>query len=175
MNRRTFIASAAAVATLPLASIATLGCGAAKTTLAVLVNSLGNAISAVYGVLGNTTVATAIKTDTDKAVAAINAWVPGTPAQDVIQVLNVLIQDLSAIVPGIGGTAATLISLAISTVEELLADFGVTAPLTLDAVKLAAATGKYPSEGTLRSIHSSFKSEWKRKATSSQFSGIVVE
>lgn len=173
-TRRKFSFYALLAALLP-AGYAFVGCGAAKTTLAALVTTLGNAVAAVYGVLGNSSLATIIKNDTAAAVAAINGWTPGSPAQDVIQALNLLIQNLGLIVPGIGPVAAGLVALAVSTVEEILADFGVTAPLTAAQLKIAAASGKYPSEGTLRSIHSSFRSVWKRKAASdAQLATIVV-
>lgn len=94
------------------------GC-TSQTTLAALTSTLGNAAASVAALEGNTAAATQLTNDTAAAVAAITNWKKGTPAQNVIQALNIVESDLN-LIPGTS-QYAPLIVLAISTVESIIA------------------------------------------------------
>lgn len=90
----------------------------AQSKIAGLTNILGNAASTIASLEGNSSLATKLKTDTSVAVTDINNWKSGTPAQDVIQALNTVEDDLN-LIPGTS-QYAPLVDLAIGTVESIL-------------------------------------------------------
>lgn len=96
---------------------ALLGCS--QSTLAALTSILGNAGASIAALQGNTTLAERLKTDTAAAVVAIENWKSGTPAQEAIEALNLVEDDLN-LFPAIG-KYGPLIDLAIGTVESILA------------------------------------------------------
>ena len=104
------------VATLPLT-----GCPQ-QTTLAALTNTLGTAAASIAALEGNPTLAAQLQSDTAAAVTAIQNWKPGTPAQDAIQALNIVIDDLSLICPPNGpcGPYAPLVLLALGTAQSII-------------------------------------------------------
>lgn len=101
----------------------TIGCNKAQQQdIATLAQTLGSAGAQVAALEGNTALSAQITTDTNAAVLAITSFVPGTsPAQTVIQLINVVMADLS-LIPAVG-PYAQLIELALGTAEALIAEF----------------------------------------------------
>ena len=89
-----------------------------QSTLATLVTVLGNATSSIAAIEGTTSLATQIKADTAAASSALLNWKKGTPAQEAIQALNIVEDDLN-LIPATGPYVA-LIDLGIGTVESIL-------------------------------------------------------
>jgi hypothetical protein len=89
-----------------------------QSTLATLVTVLGNATSSIAAIEGTTSLATQIKADTAAASSAVLNWKKGTPAQEAIQALNIVEDDLN-LIPATGPYVA-LIDLGIGTVESIL-------------------------------------------------------
>ncbi|MGC2139262.1 MAG: hypothetical protein WA627_15985 [Candidatus Sulfotelmatobacter sp.] len=114
------LAPIAAICLLLVAMLPTTGC-APQATIAALTSTLGNAASSIASLEGNATLAAQLKTDTTAAVAAINNWKSGTPAQNVVQALNIVINDLNLICPSICGPYEPLIVLALGTVQSIIA------------------------------------------------------
>ena len=111
-----------ALTVLTLAGIVLVGCPQ-QNTIAALTSTLGNAAAGVAALQGNTTLSAALKTDTAAAVSAITNWKQGTPAQNVVQALNLVVDDLNLICPPTNATCgqyAPLIILAISTAQSII-------------------------------------------------------
>jgi len=124
-----------------------------NTALSGLVTVLGNATASIAAIEGNTALATKIKTDTEKASAAVLAWKSGTPAQDAIEALNIVEDDLNLIpicaavvndgkvahVSGLDGDSANcagilaLVDLGIGTIESILAMLPASTPASVNA------------------------------------------
>jgi hypothetical protein len=104
-----------ALATFPLA-----GCSD-QTTTAALLAELSTTLTAFFTDLGKVLPAS-ITTAFTNAVAAVKAWVPGTSAQDVVQVL----QDLSIAVSGFASVTpltaveAAALQLVLGTVVNII-------------------------------------------------------
>lgn len=130
MNRRTFLATGTAVAFTPF-FLSTQGCGA--STIAELVQVLGNSASQIAALEGNTSLASKLLTDTGAAVTAIDNWKTGSPTAEVIEVLNIVMDDLSLF--PITGPYVPLIDLAIGTVEAILALLPASSGISAAAVK----------------------------------------
>ena len=107
----------AAVIVLPMLLLMQ-GC-VTQSTLASLTSILGNAAASVATLEGNTAAATQLTNDTAAAVFAITHWKTGTPAQNVIQALNIVESDLN-LIPGTS-QYAPLIVLCISTIQSIIA------------------------------------------------------
>jgi len=130
MDRRLFLkSSAASVAILALPSLT----GCSSTTIADLVQTLGNSASQIAAIEGNASLASKLLTDTGAAVTAIDNWKAGSPTQEVIEVLNVVEDDLNLF--PITSAYAPLIDLAIATAESIIA--------LLPASPAPLATGTY--------------------------------
>ncbi len=99
-------------------SIPNTGC-TSQQTISELTAVLGNAASSIAALEGNPALAQKLKTDTATAVGQIAQWKAGTPAQDVIEALNLVEDDLN-LIPGTS-QYAPLVDLAIGTVESILA------------------------------------------------------
>lgn len=117
----------AAVLCVSLVSLATTGCE--QSTIAALTTTLGNAASAIAALEGNTGLATQLTTDTTAAANAIANWKSGTPAQNVVQALTIVENDLN-LIPGTS-QYAPLIDIAIATVQSILALLPVTTTPTV--------------------------------------------
>lgn len=118
MNRRRFLQYTAASSALAIVPTALLT-GCSSTTIADLVQTLGNSASQIAAIEGNTSLASKLLVDTAAAVTAINNWKSGTPAQMVIEALNIVMDDLSLF--PITTPYAPLIDLAIATAEAIIA------------------------------------------------------
>lgn len=118
MDRRAFLKSSSAatlLSTLPF--IAGFSCN--KTDIAALVQVLGNSASRLAALQGNTSLAAKLLVDTGAAVTAIDNWKQGSPADMVIEVLNLVVDDLNLF--PVLGPYGPLIDLAIGTAEAILA------------------------------------------------------
>lgn len=100
---------------------ATTGCN--QGTISALVSTLGTAAASIASLKGNTALAAKLQADTAAAAAAVKNWKQGTPAQNAIQALNLVIDDLDLICPTGGpcGPYAPLIVLALGTAESIIA------------------------------------------------------
>lgn len=124
-----------ALATFPLA-----GCSD-QTTTAALLAELSTTLTAFFTDLGKVLPAS-ITTAFTNAVAAVKAWVPGTSAQDVVQVL----QDLSIAVSGFASVTpltaveAAALQLVLGTVVNIIELIDPSAvPPTVPAISAALA------------------------------------
>jgi hypothetical protein len=72
------------------------GC-TSQTTISELTGVFGEAAAAFAAVEGDNATSKQISTDTALAVAQINAWKPGTPSQNAVQAINLLIADINLI------------------------------------------------------------------------------
>jgi len=102
-----------------------------NTALSGLVTVLGNATASIAAIEGNTALATQIKTDTAAASAAVLAWKSGTPAQDAIEALNIVEDDLNLI--PMSGAYVALVDLGIGTIESILAMLPASTPASVNA------------------------------------------
>jgi hypothetical protein len=170
MNRRTFIISAGAVASLPLVTLTTIGCGStSKATIVGLAQILGNAVANLATILGNTAIATQITQYTTQLVNDINAWTPGGTTQDIILVITDLENAISLIpvTPEIQG----LIELALGTIQGILAFFPSAAAM---ATEIAAKTkakqvhlAKFPKDAP------TFKIAWNSLVPASASGALI--
>ena len=142
----------ACIAVLALVTVVMVGC-LTQSTMASLIGVLGNATASIASIEGNTALATQIKTDTAAASAAVLAWKSGTPAQDAIEALNIVEDDLNLIpicaavvndgkvahVSGLDGDSANcagilaLVDLGIGTIESILAMLPASTPASVNA------------------------------------------
>ena len=91
-----------------------------QQTIASFVTIMGNAAAAIAAAENNPALATKIQTDATAAAAAVTNWKAGqTPAQDAIQALNLLQDDLS-LIPGTS-VYTPLVVICIGAVESILA------------------------------------------------------
>jgi hypothetical protein len=123
--RSSALAGMVAALCLTLTVLPLSGCDT-QATLAELVQTLGSADGQVANLQGNVQLAAQINTDTTAAVNAITNWKNGTPAQDVIEALNIVEDDLN-LIPA-ASQYAGLIDIAIATVQTLLALLPAPAP-----------------------------------------------
>lgn len=97
---------------LPLA-----GCPS-QNTIAALVSILGSSAASIASVQGNASLAQKLEADTTAAETAVRNWKQGTSAQNAIQALNLVEDDLNLFPIGKYGP---LIDLAIGTAESIIA------------------------------------------------------
>lgn len=134
------------------------GCPA-QATLASLTSILGTASASIAAIEGNSTLAATLKTDTAAAVDAIQNWKSGTPADNVISVLNIVESDLD-LIPATG-PYVPLIDLAIGTVESIIA---LLPPPTTQSVVQAKAKRVITLHGPIPSTKAQFKASWNALA-----------
>ena len=120
----------ACIAVLALVTVVMVGC-LTQSTMASLIGVLGNATASIASIEGNTALATQIKTDTAAASAAVLAWKSGTPAQDAIEALNIVEDDLNLI--PMSGAYVALVDLGIGTIESILAMLPASTPASVNA------------------------------------------
>jgi hypothetical protein len=163
LNRRSLLKGFALfAAALPAGSVL-VGCTkAAQTTIAAILTTIGTGVSMGLTLAGLPGPAALASQWAQAAANAVANWVPGTPGQDVIQALNILTGNLLGLIPGLSGTVLAIVNNAVTTIEGLLADFGVTAATIATAAAAhatiqATATGKYPSQATLDAALADFK------------------
>lgn len=90
-----------------------------QQTIASLTQILGTAGASVAALEGNSPLATQLTNDTNAAVTAIQNWKQGTAAQEVIEALKIVQDDLSLFPQT--NQYAPLIDLALATTESILA------------------------------------------------------
>lgn len=135
-----------------------IGCPA-QNTIASLVAILGNSTATIATLEGNDALAQKLRTDTAAAVVAVTNWKSGTPAQEAIQALNLVEDDLN-LLPMLG-PYGPLIDLAIGTTEAILA------LLPQSATAPAART-------THRTVHLNQPAPKSARQYKAQFNAIVA-
>jgi len=158
LGRRAFLkgsaATVAAYSTIPAGLVLVEGCGSA--TIAALVKTLGTATSQLATLEGNATLAQRITTDTAAAVTAVTNWKTGSPAQDVIEALGIVQDDLNLFPEA--AAFAPWINLAIITVDALLAL--LPAPITASVIS-AHPNWRHPTiHQAAPKTAGSFVSQW---------------
>jgi hypothetical protein len=93
---------------------------------AALAQILGSTAASIASIEGNTALATKLTTDTAAVVTAIQNFKPGSNAQNVVAVINIVVDDLN-LIPNVG-PYAPLITLALGTAESLITLFAPSAP-----------------------------------------------
>jgi hypothetical protein len=96
------------------------GCGLQQNQYAQLAGDIGTQVSSIVALTGDTATATKITQDTAAAVAAIKSFKKGTPVENTVQVINILIADLN-LIPAVG-PYGPLIDLALGTIEYVIND-----------------------------------------------------
>lgn len=155
MKLRAFIA-ASLIACMPL-----LGCPS-QSTIASLTSILGTSAANIATLEGNAQLGQILRTDTAAAVTAVQAWKSGTPADNAIQALNIVANDLN-LIPGTG-PYAPLVDLAIGTVESIIA---LLPPPTTQAAVKYTPKRNVTLRGPIPSTASQFNVEWNQLAPDS--------
>ena len=138
------------------------GCPAGtQGTISALVTVLGNASASIAVLENNPTLAAKLKTDTAAASSAVLNWKQGTPAQDVIQALNLVEADLN-LIPGTS-QYAPLVDLAIGTVESIL-EIVQPGASSIDSVHSRVGVTHRVSLANPPKDAVAFKSEWNAMA-----------
>jgi hypothetical protein len=150
MNRRTFLVTSTAAAFTPFLT----GCPSSSQTIASLVQVLGSSAASIASLEGNTSLAQKLQTDTAAAVVAVTNWKAGTVAQDVIEALNLVEDDLNLF--PVLGAYGPLIDLAIGTIESILALLPQPAAPAAAHVAHRAVHLNQPAPKTA----SAYKSQW---------------
>jgi hypothetical protein len=143
-----------------------------QTTIAALLNEMLTAWSSLETALGKAVPAN-IATLFQQAVTAVQNWKSGTPAQDVIQVLQDLslaIGDIGAVVPGMTAIEAAAVQIILGTIIniiELIDPAAVPATvLTAQKAMTHAVVNPVPQkhfrQGAITSAHlkAQFEAEW---------------
>ncbi|HEY4357095.1 MAG TPA: hypothetical protein VGN16_15205 [Acidobacteriaceae bacterium] len=127
MQTKLTVTSRAGVVSLLLLTVFPMaGCNSNdQKTAAALVQTMGTAVTSLLTLEGNAALAPRLQKDFQAASTAVANWKQGTPAQDVVEALNLLDSDLD-LVP-VSDKDKALIELAIGTVDEILALLPATA------------------------------------------------
>ena len=129
-----------------------------QQTIASFVTIMGNAAAAIAAAENNPALATKIQTDSTAAAAAVTNWKAGqTPAQDAIQALNLLQDDLN-LIPGTS-QYTPLVVICIGAVESILAL--IPAPPTPVPAPATAARRSVSLTGAPKNAKQ-FKSQWNQ-------------
>lgn len=175
MNRRQFIGRSVAVAGIGLISLPEVGC-ISPANLASLAQTLGNASANVATLEGNTNLAAQITTYTNSAVTAITNWKSGTPTNDVIEAIGIL-QSALSLVPQLGAYA-TLIDIALSTIQTILALLPaatITPNAPVSARKVRVVYLSYPKKNGSDANVKEFKAHWNAVcATDTRLAKAVI-
>lgn len=120
MFNRKATKSLAMVAVFLIASLSMTGC-TSQATIAALINQVGVSVQSLLVIESVTDPALSarIQADFTAASTAVLNWKKGTPAQDVIQALNIVQADINLI--PLNPVDQALIVLAIGTVNSILA------------------------------------------------------
>ena len=110
--------SITAFALIPVFFLAMTGC-TSSATISDLVGTLGSTAESIATIQGNTALAAKLQTDVAAAQTAILSWKSGSPATEVIELLNIVSDDL-ALFP-VTSTEAAYIQLGIATIDGILA------------------------------------------------------
>ena len=136
-----------------------IGCPS-QNTIADLANILGTSAASIAQLENQPGLAAKLTTDTAAAVSAIKVWKSGTPAQEAIQAINLVIGDLNLFPQT--SQYAPLIILAATTAEAILAI--LQPPSASPAVKGRVST---PKVGLAPQNAKEFKQRWNALAPDS--------
>jgi hypothetical protein len=168
MNRRDFgkgTLALAGIAALGLPVLTMTGCSA-QGTIAALLNEMETAWAALLAATGKVLPAS-IQADFAAAVAAVKAWKAGTPAQDVVEALQILANDVAPLVP-MTPLEAAAVQVILRTIVNIIEEIDPAAAPAQAAKKLArknAANVVNPlnSDKEARRIKATFESDWKNE------------
>jgi hypothetical protein len=176
MNRRNFITrafSGLALAGMPSLVLLT-GCSAQETLVALLneMSAAYQGLATIFNLPTNSTITQAFQ----NAVAAVKAWVPGTAAQDVVQALQILANNVAPLLTGvINPVFIAAGQFLLNTIVNLIEDLDPNAVPALAAVMLGRkiAGGQFApisrSKGQWNSLakdeKSTFDAGWKALGT----------
>jgi hypothetical protein len=122
--------------------LAMIGC-ISQSTIGALTGTFGGAMAAVAAVEGNSALAQKITSDTAVAVAAIDNFKPGTPSQDTVQVINIVIADLNLL--PLSGNEGALVAIALAAAEGVITAIEAESPgSTANFTKLTRAPATTP-------------------------------
>jgi hypothetical protein len=173
MNRRSFLrnSSLAAVAlTTPLLQ----GCKAQSITVALL-NEMETAWAGLDAILGKP-LSPAIQADFAAAIAAVNAWVPGTPIQNVVQALQVLSNDVAPLLASTFPVEVAAAEVVLGTIVNLIEFIDPASVPPVAATALAQANVKtyvrapqvssfnfktYAAQKAVEAAKAKFEKDWK--------------
>lgn len=156
--RSTLLPPVIALLCISLAVVPTVGC-LSQSTIASLTATLGTAAANIAKLQGNISLGEKLTVDTNAAVAAVTNWKSGTPAQEVIEALSLVEDDLD-LFPGTS-QYAPLIDLAIGTAQTLVAMLPV--PATPTALTAHAHRQVHLSHAAPKSSKA-FKTQWNQIA-----------
>lgn len=134
LNRRGFVKGSCILFALAgaLPSMLLEGCES-QQTIADLINTLGNAAAQLATYENNPTLAAKLRVDVAAAANAVLNWKKGTPAQMVVEALN-LVEDDLGLFP-LAGPYVPLIDLAIATIESILGSLGLLKTATASSAR----------------------------------------
>jgi hypothetical protein len=174
MNRRSFLrnTSLAAVAlTLPLMLTGCTG----QTITIVLLSELLTAWTGFEAALGKT-VPSSVTAAFNAAIAAVNAWVPGTPIQDVVQALQVLSNDVAPLLASAFPVEVAAAEVVLGTIVNLIEFIDPASVPPVAATALAQANVKtyvrasqvssfnfktYAAQKAVEAAKAKFEKDWK--------------
>lgn len=156
--------SVVAVLCLTMTVVPLAGCSQ-QQTVADIVGDVGTAVAAVLTIEGNSTAASVTLKLAQTVESDALAWQTGTSTAVVISDINLLVGNLQSLPIPINANDAELIQIAVSFAEQLLTQFGVSAPSALASprVAIASAPTTLPPNSKLKALHSSFKAQWNAK------------
>lgn len=130
-----------------------------QQTVVGLTTALGTAITTLENIEGNSAMAAKLQTDFQAAIAAESNWKSGTPAQDVMEALNIVQLDLNLL--PVSSTDTALIDLGIGLVDQILALLpapAVVVPTSATATIVPAAFYGGQHSGSVRRRHPGLRS-----------------
>lgn len=99
-----------------------------QNTLALLTETLGNAVASLAQIAGNDQLANQLRQHTQTAVSLLRGWTPGMPPADIIRALNRIIEDLK-LFPADSKYAA-LITFVLGTIASIIEQLHGASPAT---------------------------------------------
>jgi hypothetical protein len=160
------LSSVAALLLIPIALWST-ACNKQAVAVALL-NTAGSYVSQLATLEGNAALGAKLKTDFATAATQVQNWKSGTPAQDVVAVLNLVEDDLS-LFPVIG-PFAPLVDLTIGTVDAIITAVSANAPAPATTSPSVAAV-RHTATRSAKDVKD-FKSQWKALAESTPAAAI---
>ena len=170
MNRRNFIISAGAVATLPVSTLAIIGCN--TDTVATFVSTIAKYAAQLATYFGQSSIAGEITALSAKIASDIASWQSGNAATDAINALNDL-ADLVNLIPA-AGPYVVLIDLILGAITGLLALLPASATSTVQ-MSIAEHTAKLKAKGiTRRVVGPAYYKDFSKKAMTTANNDFVA-
>jgi hypothetical protein len=152
---RSLFHSLISVAAIAALCIFSTGCND-QQTIASLLQAAGAAVSSVATIENDPALASKLTTDFSAASQAVLAWKAGTPAQDVVEALDLVEQDLSLF--PVNSQEVVLIDLAIGTVEAIIVAIE---PSAANSAAIVARSALSVHLATPPKNAKAFKAQWQ--------------